>query len=60
MIDTLVKLDQKFFLFLNDLHAGWLDPVMQLVTERFTWIPLYVAITVFFFSRKRTHGYCLF
>jgi undecaprenyl-diphosphatase len=31
-------------LFLNGLHASWLDPIMYWISNRFVWIPLYIFI----------------
>lgn len=44
MRDTLNELDTALFLFLNSLHAPWLDRLMVLFTERNTWIPFYVGL----------------
>lgn len=44
MRDTLNQLDTALFLWLNSLHAPWLDPLMVLATERNTWIPFYVGL----------------
>ena len=34
-------IDSQLFLWLNGLHADWLDPVMVSITEMWPWIPLY-------------------
>lgn len=34
--------DSRLFLFLNGLHADWLDPIMVSITEMWPWIPLYI------------------
>ncbi len=44
MRDALNQLDTTLFLYLNGLHAPWLDPVMVLFTERNTWIPFYALL----------------
>ncbi|ARK12487.1 phosphatase PAP2 family protein [Fibrella sp. ES10-3-2-2] len=44
MRDTLNQLDTSLFLYLNSLHAPWLDGLMVLVTERNTWIPFYLLL----------------
>lgn len=44
MIETLIKLDQEFFLILNGLHATWLDGIMFWVSGKKEWIPFYLAI----------------
>jgi len=40
----ILKLDQELFLFLNGLHADWLDPVMWWLSDKLIWIPLYAFI----------------
>ena len=44
MLQPLTDLDTRLFLFLNHLHAPWLDPAMVFFTERNSWIPLYVLL----------------
>lgn len=44
MIETLESWDEALFLFLNSLHADWLDPVMFIISAKFTWIPVYLFI----------------
>lgn len=34
--------DSRLFLFLNGLHADWLNPIMVSITEMWPWIPLYI------------------
>lgn len=42
MIEWLENIDQKLFLFLNGLHADWLDPVMVQISGKWQWIPVYL------------------
>jgi undecaprenyl-diphosphatase len=51
MLESLIELDQQLFLWLNGLHADWLDPIMLFITKRNPWIPLY-ALILFFVIRK--------
>lgn len=44
MIDWLLEADTSTFLFLNGLHADWIDPVMNLITYKYTWFPFYAVI----------------
>ncbi len=44
MIETLNQLDTSLFLFLNGLHAAWLDPVMVFISGKFTWLPFYLVL----------------
>ncbi|WP_044171235.1 phosphatase PAP2 family protein [Flectobacillus major] len=46
------QLDTQAFLLLNGLHSPWLDTLMALITNKFTWIPLYVLIIA---SMIKTH-----
>ena len=43
-MNSLIQLDQSFFLFLNGLHAAWIDPIMWWFSYRFIWIPLYLFV----------------
>jgi undecaprenyl-diphosphatase len=47
MLETLNHWDTQLFLFLNGLHSPLLDPVMWWVSEKTSWIPLYVGIVGF-------------
>jgi undecaprenyl-diphosphatase len=44
MIDFLLQLDLELFLFLNGLHASWLDPIVLFITGKFAFLPLYVFL----------------
>ena len=43
-METLSHIDSDLFLFLNGLHASWLDKVMILVTDMWVWLPLYLLL----------------
>lgn len=44
MIELIKMWDEALFLFLNQQHASWLDPVMLALTGRYIWIPLYLYL----------------
>ena len=44
MIESLIELDQDIFLFLNGLHADWLDPIMFWISGKKQWFPFYALI----------------
>jgi undecaprenyl-diphosphatase len=44
MIDQLIEYDKQLLRFLNGFHAAWLDPVMLVLTETITWLPLFVFL----------------
>jgi undecaprenyl-diphosphatase len=43
--------DTDLFLFLNGLHADWLDPIMFFISGNFNWVPLYIIIAIFFYRK---------
>lgn len=43
-IQSLVHFDQELFLRLNEMHAPWADTLMYWITNKFTWIPLYIVL----------------
>jgi undecaprenyl-diphosphatase len=47
MIEALTELDKQLFLYLNGLHAGWLDPIMLYISQTYIWIPLYLLLLFF-------------
>jgi len=51
MFQSFIELDQQLFLWLNDLHSDWLDPIMLAITGKHLWIPLY-AVILFLVIRK--------
>jgi undecaprenyl-diphosphatase len=44
MIETLSDWDSQFFLFLNQIHWDWLDPVMMFITRTESWLPLFIFL----------------
>jgi undecaprenyl-diphosphatase len=43
-MDALSTIDSDLFLFLNGLHADWMDEVMVLITKMWVWFPLYLLL----------------
>lgn len=43
-MESLSNIDTDLFLFLNGLHANWLDKVMIAVTQMWVWAPLYLLL----------------
>lgn len=58
-MDWLLELDRKLFLFLNGLHAPWLDPVMYYITQKWFWIPLYLFLIFLLFRKFGRQGWIL-
>ncbi|HEX6227555.1 MAG TPA: phosphatase PAP2 family protein [Chryseolinea sp.] len=44
MIDQLIEYDKELLRFLNGYHTPWLDPVMLVLTETVTWLPLFLLL----------------
>ncbi|MBC6367415.1 phosphatase PAP2 family protein [Algoriphagus sp. AK58] len=44
MIETVKKIDEELFLWLNSFHSDFLDPIIFQMTETVTWIPLYLFL----------------
>lgn len=38
-------------MFLNGIHSPFFDPIFQWITERFSWIPLYVLLFIILFVK---------
>lgn len=51
MIEFLIRIDQDIFLFLNGLHANWLDGIMFWISGKKEWIPFYLLIIAFIIYR---------
>ena len=43
-MDFLINLDTGIFLFFNGMHCSFADRFMQLISERFIWVPMYAAL----------------
>lgn len=56
MIEKLEQLDREIFLFINGHHNTFWDGVMDVVSGRFVWIPLYILLLwmVLMSYRKRS------
>jgi undecaprenyl-diphosphatase len=52
MIDWLIQLDTKFFLFLNGLNSESFDTIMWWVSGKTTWWPFYLSLLAFLGWRK--------
>lgn len=60
MIDSLTELDTGIFLYLNSLlRCSFMDKAMTMFTERFVWVPMYVAILVLFARPRRWSTFAL-
>ena len=56
MIESLEHIDREILLFINGLHADWLDPIMWAISSNWFWIPM-VALFIFM-AVKRFGKWC--
>ncbi|MGJ3234761.1 phosphatase PAP2 family protein [Marivirga sp.] len=59
MLESLIELDQQFFLWLNGLNADWLDPIMLFITKRNPWILLYALILFLVIRRLKWQSWSM-
>ena len=57
MIDTLLALDEKYFLLINQSGIDFLDPIMLFITYKFSWIPFYAFLIYLIFKQKGKEGF---
>ncbi len=60
MIVFLKQLDTELFLFLNQLHTSWLDPIMFLISKTKIWIPLYFLLAAYLIYKYRKKCWVIF
>lgn len=63
MLEQLIELDHKLFLFLNGLHSEWLNSFMVFISGQGLWVPLLAASFYFAFKafpRKQFYLFLLF
>lgn len=53
---TLIDLDRRLFLALNELHTSWLDPLMVWISGNIIWLPLYAFLLYHIFKLPRVHA----
>lgn len=58
MIDSLNNIDTSLTLFLNSIHNGFFDYIMEVISGKYTWIPLYLVLL--FFAYKKLSNIKLF
>lgn len=56
-METLLALDTALFLWLNDLRATWLDPIMFEISGKRLWIPLYLWLIYLVFRTPQVRSW---
>ena len=57
MLDRLLELDKKLFLYLNSLHSPAWDSIMYWISGDKSWIPLYVVLLFIIIYRERSYRF---
>ena len=57
MTEKILKLDEKYFLLINQSGLDFLDPIMLFITYRFSWIPFYGFLIYLIFKQKGKEGF---
>ena len=57
MLDKLDAWDRQVLIFLNQLHADALDPVVFYLTKTEVWIPLYIILLYLIFRDHKKRGW---
>lgn len=53
MINYLIELDEKIFLFLNSFHSSFFDKIMWHISGKVEWVPLYLLILFYLIKTYR-------
>jgi len=53
MVEFLINIDKKLFLFLNQYHSKFFDFVMWHISGRIEWVPLYLLILYYLIRQYR-------
>ncbi len=59
ILSSLNHIDTQLFLFLNGFHNSFFDVVFQFITERYSWIPLYIILSALVFVKFKWRGFIL-
>lgn len=55
VFEALISADKAALLLLNSHHSAAADSFFAFITERFVWIPAYLALVVYLFRTKRSY-----
>lgn len=57
LLNWLLESDTQLFLYLNSVHYDWLDPIMAIITNRYTWFPAYLIFMVWLYFRDKKSAF---
>lgn len=51
MLESLLQLDRAISIVINHFHSASLDQLMIVISEKLTWVPLYIGLLLLFIKR---------
>src|SRR5258706_6899628 len=58
-MSEILEWDKQLFLWMNNFHTPWLDPVMLLITKTAFWLPLYLVLLYLIFNHYKREGWLI-
>lgn len=55
-IDWLIEIDKEIFLWINNKHLSWLDPIMLFISSNYTWALVCALVIAFLVYKKKREG----
>lgn len=52
MLETIIQWDENLLTIINGAHTPWMDSFFSTVSNKLTWVPLYLALLVFSFLKQ--------
>lgn len=59
-MEQLLEIDKDLLLFLNSLHADWLDPAMYWMSQTLFWLPLYLMLAYLLIKNYKQKSWIYF
>ena len=58
MLEYLIEIDRRLFLWINEKHNAFWDPIMYWASDQWIWIPLYVFLGYWLY--RRYHRFAIY
>ncbi len=57
MLEYINQIDHAATIYLNGLRSPSLDPIMEFITNKYVWFPMYAALIFYFFYKFKKTGF---